>query len=309
MTDSRAKYEQLIDDLRADLRPQRQWGEGRGVFLVVGHFVVGIAAGAWFIALGLGFRAGLAAAFALAALGGVAHLAFLGRPERFWRMVARLRSSWISRGFLGLSLFLVGAFLYLAPMFLADSPWPAKSPLALAGYWLAIAGAALLIVYMGFVYTASKAIPFWNSPLHPALYVAYALRGGIAAVLVAAALTGQHLESAPTLVAAWLGVTAVAVLLFVLEIHGAATSGNAAARRSVRELFAGRTSVHFYVGTLAVGLIVPAALAIAGLSAPLTIHTMAAIGVASAAGDFFVKYSTIRAGVHLPLWHSAPARR
>ena len=104
--------------------------------------------------------------------------------------------------------------------------------------------------------------------------VAFLVNHGKAlAVLVAAALTGQHLESAPTLVAAWLGVTAVAVLLFVLEIHGAATSGNAAARRSVRELFAGRTSVHFYVGTLAVGLIVPAALAIAGLSAPLTIHT------------------------------------
>ena len=45
MSDTRArKYAQLIDDLRADLRPQRQWGEGRGIFLVVGHFVVGIAA-------------------------------------------------------------------------------------------------------------------------------------------------------------------------------------------------------------------------------------------------------------------------
>ena len=46
----------------------------------------------------------------------------------------------------------------------------------------------VLIVYMGFVYTASKGIPFWNSPLHPVLYMAYALRGGIAALLVTMAL-------------------------------------------------------------------------------------------------------------------------
>ena len=33
---SRRKYEQLIDDLRQDYRPQRDGGEGRGIFLVIG---------------------------------------------------------------------------------------------------------------------------------------------------------------------------------------------------------------------------------------------------------------------------------
>ena len=41
MTDISAKYEKLIQDLRQDFRPQREWGEGRGVFLVIGHFLVG----------------------------------------------------------------------------------------------------------------------------------------------------------------------------------------------------------------------------------------------------------------------------
>ena len=34
-------YEKLIEDLRADFRPQRSWGAGRGIFMVIGHFVVG----------------------------------------------------------------------------------------------------------------------------------------------------------------------------------------------------------------------------------------------------------------------------
>jgi len=34
-------------DLRERFRPQREWAEGRGVFLIIGHFLVGIAGGAW----------------------------------------------------------------------------------------------------------------------------------------------------------------------------------------------------------------------------------------------------------------------
>jgi len=55
---------------------------------------------------------------------------------------------------------------------------------------MAAAGMVVLVVYMGFVYSASKGIPFWNSPLHPLLYMTYALRGGSAALLVAIALLG-----------------------------------------------------------------------------------------------------------------------
>ena len=41
MSSSQAKYAQMLVDLRSDLRPQRDWGEGRGVLLVIGHFFVG----------------------------------------------------------------------------------------------------------------------------------------------------------------------------------------------------------------------------------------------------------------------------
>lgn len=309
MQQTRAKYDQLIRDLRGELRPQREWCEGRGLFLVIGHFVGGVAAGAWLFSLLFGSRAGLAVAFALAVLCGLSHLAFLGRPERFWKMAVQWRTSWISRGFAGLSVFLAGAFLYLVPLFLPRAPWGADSLVADAGYVLSIAGMVVLIVYKGFVYATSKAIPFWNSPLHPAIYIAFALRGGIAALLVTLALGAETSAATHELLLLWTGVTAIVVAFFVLEIHGALTSGNIAARRSVHELFAGRVAVSFYGGTLALGVLVPAWIVWAGLSGPLPVGAMAALGIASAIGDFFMKYSTIKAGVHLPVWtRIAPQR-
>ncbi len=301
MTEISAKYERLIQDLRRDFRPQREWGEGRGVFLVIGHFLVGVAAGAWLFGLLFAYRPGLVAGFFLAGAGGIAHLAFLGRPERFWKMVRHVRTAWISRGFVGLSLFLIGAVLYLPPLVIAGWPWGAGSLIAGAGWLLAAVGMVVLIVYMGFVYSASKGIPFWNSPLHPVLYMAYALRGGAAALLIAMAFLGAPSEEATvTLLKIWLGVTALVIVLFVLELQGALSGGNAAARRSVHELLAGRLALAFYGGTLLLGLVVPAVL-VSGQVAPLGLGVLAAVGLFSVLGDFFMKYTTIRAGIHLPI--------
>jgi formate-dependent nitrite reductase membrane component NrfD len=301
MTEISAKYERLIQDLRRDFRPQREWGEGRGIFLVIGHFLVGIAAGAWLFGLLFAYPPGLVAGFLLAGAGGIAHLAFLGRPERFWKMVRHVRTAWISRGFIGLSLFLLGAVLYLPPLMIDSWPWEPASALAQVGWLLAAAGMVVLIVYMGFVYSASKGIPFWNSPLHPVLYMAYALRGGAAALLIEMALLGAPSDDATVaLLKIWLGVTALVIVLFVLELQGALSGGNAAARRSVRELLAGRLALAFYGGTLLLGLIVPAVL-VSGQIAPLGLGVLAAIGLFSVLGDFFMKYTTIRAGIHLPI--------
>jgi formate-dependent nitrite reductase membrane component NrfD len=252
---------------------------------------------------------GLIAGFLLAGAGGVAHLAFLGRPERFWRMMRHVRTAWISRGFIGLSVFLVGAALYLPPLLTAAWPWDAESTLAQLGWLLALIGMAVLIVYMGFVYTASKGIPFWNSPLHPVLYVAYALRGGAAGLLVTMALPGSiDEEMVAMLIKLWLAITAVVIVLFGLELHGAMTGGIAASRRSAHELLAGRLAAVLYVGILLIGLVVPAIL-VSGQIAPLTLGVLAAVGLCSTLGDFFMKYAGIRAGIYRPLTPGCTRRR
>ena len=308
--DANAKYQQLIQDLRLDLRPQREWGDGKGLYLVVGHFFNGLACGAWLFSLLFDQPVGLAAAYLLGIVGGVTHLMFLGRPGRFWRMVKQVKTAWVSRGFLGLSLFLGGATLYLVPIYLPGLLWSAGSLLSTLGYVAALLGMIGIMGYMGFVYVASKAIPFWNSPLHPALYVTYSLRGGVAVLFVTSWLVPPAKDLTAVLLPLWGGITAVVALLFALEIHGALHGGNEAARRSVHDLLAGRVSGYFYVGTLAMGLVIPACLMYSGLSGATTMGLMAVLGLTSALGDFFMKLSTLRAGVFLPVWtHLSHQRR
>lgn len=295
------RYDQLIVDLASDYRPQREWGEGRGILLVIGHFLVGVAGGTWLLASLFGVDAALFVAYVLGGLGGLVHLMFLGRPERAVNMMKHVRTSWVARGFIGLSLFLIGGAIVLGLKLLSLSQ--AWRPLALVGETVTMAGTFTIIGYMGFCYTASKAIPFWHSPLHPALYIAYALRGGIAALLVLAAATGT--AAVGSLLQLWIAVSTVVTLFFIFELQGAMTGGSIAAKWSARDMLSGRLAMTFYGGTLVVGLVVPALLLFSSASHPPVV--MALIGLASAAGDFFMKLSTVKAGVYLPM--VLPSRR
>jgi len=294
------RYEQLIDDLKSEYRPQREWAEGRGFFLIVGHFLVGVAAGTWILTRFHGSFDGLALAYVLGALGGLAHLANLARPERCFNMMLRFQTSWVSRGFWGLTFFLIGGFVYLLARWPGGSPLVEGSLLTRAGDVLAMAGVLILMCYMGFVYTASKGVPFWNSSLHPALYISYAIRGGVAALVLTLAVRGQTLDAGGVLLEIWTAVTAAVIILWLLEIHGAVTGGDETARRSIRDLLAGRLAVYFYGGTLVIGLVVPLILT-SGAFAPRSAAILAVIGLASIIGDFFMKYSSIKAGVLLPI--------
>ncbi len=300
MASGQIRYEQFLADLKAEYRPQREWSEGRGLFLIVGHFLVGVAGGAWVYGQVLNYTPCLLAAFMLGAAGGLAHLVNLGRPERFWRMMVRVRTSWVARGFWGLSLFLLGSVLYLPALLWPAWAWSPFSLLARAGDLLAWIGAAVMIGYMGFAYMVSKGIPFWNSALHPVLYITYAARGGAGAVLVLAAFFGQPVDPAAGLLQSWIAITAAVIVLWSVEIITVQSSGDAAARYSLHELFRGHLVPYVYGGTLLIGLVLPAFL-MSGVALPRSALTLALIGLSSIIGDLFMKLSSVKAGVHLPI--------
>jgi formate-dependent nitrite reductase membrane component NrfD len=284
-----ATSDRLLADLGAMFRPQREWVEGRGLWLIAGHFLSGVGAGTWLFSLWLGYRPGLLLALAAVALSGLAHLRFLGRAARFWKMY-RARTSWIARGFVGMNLFLPGAALYLL------RPSGALGSLGLA---LATVGAAVLIVYKGNVYAASKGVPFWNSPVLPILYATYAIRGGLALLLVALPFGGRGADAHGVgFLELWVAVSAAVMLGFYL---GVMRNTNLAARRSVAELVRGRAAPAFYLGTVGVGLAVPILIGAAGFAGPLSQMVLAAVGATSLVGDFFAKYAIAKAGVYMPL--------
>jgi formate-dependent nitrite reductase membrane component NrfD len=280
-------------DLGQVYRPQREWIEGRGVLIVVAHFLSGVGAGAWLWSVLFDFPLGQAIAFVtVVVFSGIAHLAFLGRWGRFWRMIRRPHKSWLSRGIWGIAMFALGGLGTQIPA-LRDS---AVGRLLLD---LSIFGAMVILCYEGFVYAASKGIPFWSTKLLPVLYIAYGLRGGAALLLIAAAFgAGSFDVAALEVIKLWVVVsTAVLILLYLV----ASSRAGGAARVSVRQLIAGRISPSFYGGTVLAGIVVPLALASlpASLGAP-ELGVLAAMGVASLVGDFYVKYCIVKAGVYVP---------
>ncbi len=295
---SATAHDRLLADVGAIFRPQREWAEGSGLYLIAGHFLSGVGAGTWLFSLLFDVLPGLVLAIVAVGLGGLAHLKFLGRPARFWRMV-RGRHSWIARGFIGMNLFMVGAVLAVLPRLLPGTPWSADDAAGRFFLGLSLVGMAVLMVYKGNVYAASRGVPFWNSPVLPVLYIAYALRGGVALLLVMFPFLARRMSvDVVALIELWTAVSAALMVVFYLAVI---RSAHVAARRSVTELVAGRVSRPFYAGAVGAGLIVPIAVGLVGLVVPLSPAVLALVGALSLVGDFFAKLTIAKAGIYVPV--------
>ncbi|MBI2917764.1 MAG: polysulfide reductase NrfD [Chloroflexi bacterium] len=290
-------FDYIGQDLRSTFRPQREWAQRRGLLLIAAFFFSGIGAGGWLFSLFLSWPTGLVWSLATVVVAsGAAHLAFLGRPERSWRVLLRPQTSWISRGVLGIVFFAVSGVLYL----LTGAPaWADAGPGGRLLLTLSAFGAVWLLVYKGFVFAYAKGIPFWNTAMLPALFFVTGLRGGSALVLLLAVVAPEGPDLYPLEIAKlWVAVSFGALLAFYLW---ATSESCVAARRSVRELLGGRVSVAFYLGVLAVGLLLPLAWGAVGLFRAQPEWAWAVVSFSSLIGDFYATYAVSKAGVYRPL--------
>lgn len=294
-------FDRLGEDLRATFRPQREWIDKRGLLLVSAHFLSGVGAGTWLFAWLLGLSWGLMGGFLLVAAGALAHVLFLGSPQRFWRMVARPQSSWISRGLVAISVFLPFSLLYM--VFL---PLGSQNAITQALAILSLVGVAGILLYKGFVYAASRAIPFWNTPLLPPMYIAYGLRGGIAVLLVLGALLRQDLQlGSAAMIEMWIILSTAILLFFYLTVM---LNAGVTSAESVRQLLRGRISWAFYGGVVIIGMVVPLVAGAVTYVSPLPPGVLALVAIASLVGDFYIKYSVSKAGVFVSLAGQFPTR-
>jgi formate-dependent nitrite reductase membrane component NrfD len=241
------------------------------------------------------FKPGLYLGLAIVLLGGLLHLSFLGKAERFWRMISSFKSSWISRGLVGVGVFSASAILYL----IVASLTPAGSVAERVVLAVSLLGAIWICAYKGFVWAGAKGIPFWNSALLPAVFIAYAARGGIA-VLFVVLLFGTQIADITLLevIKLWIAISSGALVILYLA---AMPNAGAAAQRSVSELIRGRMALSFYLGAVLFGLVVPIGLGLASSFSELPLALVGLIGVSSLIGDFYTIYSIARAGIYRPL--------
>jgi formate-dependent nitrite reductase membrane component NrfD len=224
---------------------------------------------------------------------GGAHLIFLGKPLRFWRIVFRPGTSWLSRGII----FVLG-FVFLGAVQLVLSYW---APGIAETVFKVLAGMAALAVavYTGFVLNTVKAVPFWNSTLLPILFVLYGIMSGFG-VAVIIALSGGDIELAAAETGSrWLLIiNAVLVAIYLWTAANRGTTG----RQSVLEQIRGSMAGIFWVGIVVLGIIVPLLIALASYLASEISSGLLIAGVAcEIAGGLALRYCVLKAGAYKPL--------
>lgn len=280
-------------------RPQAEWGW----LVILDFFLGGTGAGLFTFSLVLGSPFGMTVGVLLVLVGAGLLLGDLNRPLGAWRVICRPRSSWLSRGSIGILAFTVMALVHIAYLvsrpgggFMLSNIWgrgPAWDQVAAA---LAGVVAIFVALYPGFLLGGMRAIPLWNNVLSPLLFLSSSLLAGLGLAFLLSHNVGRSMTLSVLLASGAGLVLLEAVALLSLFL----TSQTQVAKASVQRLAADRLKVQFYVGVLLLGMAIPLWLLISLLtSANVSAALLIGSGVLLLAGQFFVRYVLVRAGMYV----------
>lgn len=274
---------------------QTEWIDRRGMFLWLALYTGGLGGGSYLVSLCFNSLLGMVIGwFIVAVLKGGFHLAFLGKPWRFWRIMSRPHTSWLARGFIFVVSFVVlAAVQIILSICLPGTLWE--------NIFRLLAGLAALgvVIYTGFVLNSVKPIPFWSSPLLPVLFVMCGILGGFGLMVVIALYGGNISLVAVETGSRWLLM--INAFLTVLYLWRAAQKGSTG-KQSVIEQIRGDTAFVFWVGVVMLGIVVPIAIAFSSYFAHQSSTILLLIGVAcEIIGGLSLRYSILKAGIYQPL--------
>ena len=287
-----------IDELLVGIRPQREWG----ILVIIYLFLGGSGAGLYAVSLYMNRPFESILGLVTVAVGALFLLFDLGRPERFWRAFMRPDTSWISRGTFFIALLLAAGTLQVAPSIpgLEFLPWGNGTMIGSILKGAAGILAVLVMTYTGFVLSPSPAIPFWNSPLVPAVFLGYSLLAGVDFFLLierALGLGGGNL----LFLERFQGLLTVVCLSLVVLHVGLMSVRTVAAQQTVRMLTRSPYAVLFVGGVLLAGLVAPLILTgklILDRNTEVAVHSLVLAGFMRLSGDYLFRYLMVRTGCY-----------
>jgi sulfite dehydrogenase (quinone) subunit SoeC len=277
-------------------RLQREWIEKRGILLWLAFYTGGLGGGLYLVSLFFDNIIGMIIGwFIVAGLKGSFHLIYLGRPARFWRLVLRPQTSWLSRGlsfvlgFAGLGLIQI----LLSLFFPEQTAWIMFFKIAAGVFALCVA------TYTGFVLNSVKGVPFWELPILPLLFVACGILGGFG-LTVGIGIFSDSVNMA----AAEMGsrmMLIINVLLIVLYLF-LASRKEAVGKQSVLYQIRGNISPIFWTFVVALGIVIPALIAVYSLfSGEATSVILIAGVICEIVGGVMLRYCVLKSGMYNPL--------
>ncbi len=278
--------------------PQEEWIEGKGIFLWLAFFFSEIGAGIYFVSIFLNFKPGWLMGWLVSlVLGGFIHLAFLGKPLRTWRIFLRPASSEISRGMWVVLLFAVIGFFQVLPVVVSGLPWSGDS--SVLKVFMGIL--CILLITHGFsTMSVVRALPMWNSSMMLPLSLISGIWVGSQATELMH-LAGGHDITVAEIWARWSLLGYMGALLMFLwgSVHSSETT-----RMSIKGILTGVFSAYFYVGVVAVGILIPLIITLfvwgdeaTTISGGLLFLRFICVMI----GDLAMRYSVMKGALYSPL--------
>ena len=290
-------FQNEVDDFRVGPRLQKAWG----VHIATAFFFGEAGAGLYFVSQFFDFTLGMAIALLMVAIGkGGGHLVHLGQPMRGWRALAKVGSSWISRGLLAIAVFIATGALHVLNLhggFL---------PAALSGLISVVAVVACLVimVYQGFAMSHSSAITLWSTGLMPVASLTYGLLNGVLLTMVLGfntPLLSDHPEIFQLLQASAIGLMLYGLVMVLSLIHGA-KFGSEGGQKSVDLLLRGAFAGYFIPVVILLGFVVSAA---AMSFAPRGLFSLIAVAGAELTGYYAFRVLMFKVGTYDPVMRFA----
>ena len=275
---------------------QTEWIEKRGILMWLAEVGGAIGGGLYLVSLYFDSLWGMLTGWLIViVLKGGFHLAYLGKPLRFWRILFKPQTSWLSRGFI-----FMGLFVGFGAIQLGISYW--QPGIAAEVVFKVLAGlmAFLTVIYAGFVMNYVSGIELWNSALLPVLFIVTAILDGFGLILAIALAGGNNIDIMAVEEGSRLLLIASALLIAIYL--WSATYMGTAGKYSVMELIRGSIAPVFWIGIVACGIVIPIVISVISYFTGLIFASLLIAAITcETIGAFSLKYALLKAGIYRPL--------
>jgi formate-dependent nitrite reductase membrane component NrfD len=300
------------------IRPQKEWKEIIAIYLYLagmgaGSFVIGTLINWMGVRLNppflrsidlFGYTLNLSSVPILwgpimVAIGAPFLILDLGIKWRFMYACLNPRTSWVARGFIILSIFIILGLVLLIKSVLPFEWLHPESTLWRIPEIIAFAFAFGTALYTGILLKATKSIPLWNTYFLPLLFLVSALSTGSMAIILSTLGTGFFSHDAQALKVLMGGeqvlvvIEGIVLYLFLSRRYRAAEQG----KDSVRLLLFGDMKLIFWGGIVFLGFIFPVVLESIASFFPGNAVLIFLAGTLLLCGGFFLRVGVLHAGI------------
>ncbi len=300
------------------LRPQKEWKEIIAIYL----YLAGMGAGSFVIGtlinwMGVKWNSAFLPSIDLfgyplnfsslpilwgpimVAIGAPFLILDLGIKWRFMYACLNPRTSWVARGFIILSIFIIFGLVLLIKSVLHFGWLHQESTLWRIPEIIAFAFALGTALYTGILLKATKSIPLWNTSLLPLLFLVSALSTGSMAIILSTLGTGFFPHDAQALKVLMYAVQILVVIegivlyLYLSGRYRVSKQG----KDSVRLLIHGDKKFIFWGVDVLVGLVLPFILVSIAVFSHGNVFLIFSSGLTLLCGGFSLRLGVLQTGI------------